>query len=143
MSLLVDTYKASNNLWQKLVWWHDNLWSDEGTWVYGSYMLLTEMEGMQRRDALLPDVDREDWILCITHLAHLVRGLVSELMAICSGRTHSDDTAGYQLLLNLRILSVYSCGNAGTVDTASSTISPYERPTTDATLGLAVLWRLA
>ena len=75
-----DAYKSASSLWQKMVWWHDNLWSNEVTWAIGSALVLGRMEGMGRRDALLPDPDKEDWIRCITHLANAVRGPVRTFM---------------------------------------------------------------
>ncbi|TBU25656.1 hypothetical protein BD311DRAFT_764114 [Dichomitus squalens] len=73
LRLREDAY-SSGSLWQKVVWWHDNLWSDETTWTITSATILNGMNGMQFCDALLPDSYKDDWVRCITHLANEIHG---------------------------------------------------------------------
>ncbi|KAI1787652.1 hypothetical protein LXA43DRAFT_702744 [Ganoderma leucocontextum] len=67
-----DTYNACS-FWQKAVWWHDNLWSDEPTWISTALMTLVGAKGMRVHDALVPDTDPDDWVRCVTHLTNRVR----------------------------------------------------------------------
>ncbi len=58
---------------QKAVWWHDNLWSDELTWVSTAMTMFVGVQGMRVRDALVPDTDPGDWVRCVTHLSNRVK----------------------------------------------------------------------
>ncbi|KAM5542322.1 hypothetical protein V8D89_004195 [Ganoderma adspersum] len=69
---LRDVAYSTGNFWQRAVWWHDNLWADEATWVATGVMMAVQASGMLYRDALLPATDPDDWVRCVTHLTNRV-----------------------------------------------------------------------
>ena len=72
---------TTGNFWQRVVWWHDNLWADEATWVTTGVTMAVHVSGMLHRDALLPTTDPDDWVRCVTHLTNRVNEEVSVVSA--------------------------------------------------------------
>ncbi|PIL30017.1 hypothetical protein GSI_07929 [Ganoderma sinense ZZ0214-1] len=75
-----DAYSAGS-FWQKVVWWHDNLWADDPTWVAAAMVIASGTNGMLVRDALTPQTDTDDWVRCVTHSANRVYEEVSVFAA--------------------------------------------------------------